>query len=139
MATINMQTMRYINLLHKVTRVKARKCFVYNNVIYFAVHPRFLSKAIGPSGKNLKLISERLGKRVRVIKDAPGNVKGIERFISSIVSPVEFVSLEVRDGVFILTAGSRTRAATLIGRNKVRLDELNKIIESYFGKRLRIV
>ena len=35
MAIINMQTMRYINLLDKASNVKTRKCFVYNNTIYF--------------------------------------------------------------------------------------------------------
>ncbi|MDP4039226.1 MAG: hypothetical protein Q8P57_01445 [Candidatus Pacearchaeota archaeon] len=139
MATINMQTMRYINLLDDVARVKARKCFVYNNVIYFAVHPRFLSKAIGQGGRNLRIIGERLGRRVRIIRDVSANPRAIESFIGSIVSPVEFVSLEIKDGIFILTAGSRTRAASLIGRNKVRLEELNKIIEDYFGRGLRII
>jgi transcription antitermination factor NusA-like protein len=139
MATINMQTMRYINLLEKVARVRAKKCFVYNNVIYFAVHPKFLSQAIGPSAKNLKIMSERLEKRVRIIRDAPDNLRGVERFIESVVSPIEFVSFEVKSGAFVLTAGSRTKAATLIGRNKIRLGELNKIVNSYFGKDLRIV
>ena len=134
-----MQVMRYINLLDQIARVRAKKCFVYNNVIYFAVHPKFLSQAIGQNARNLKIMSERLGKRVRIIRDAQDNVKGIERFVESIVSPVEFVSIEVRDGVFVLTAGSRTKAATLIGRNKVRLSELSKIIHSYFGKDLKIV
>ena len=131
--------MRYINLLDKVTRVRARKCFVYNNVIYFAVHPKFLSQAIGPSAKNLKIMSERLGKRVKIIRDTQDNLKGVEKFIESVVSPIEFISIESKNGFFVLTAGSRTTAATLIGRNKVRLSELSKIIRSYFGKELKIV
>jgi transcription antitermination factor NusA-like protein len=134
-----MQTMRYINLLNNVTRVNARKCFVYNNVIYFAVSPRFLSQALGPSGKNLKIISERLGKRIRIIRDSDDDIKSIQRFVESIVSPIEFVSLENKEGIYVITAGSRTRAATLIGRNKVRLEELNRIFSSYFGKSLKIV
>tara|TARA_Y100000310_G_C20395443_1_gene674869 strand:- start:409 stop:804 length:396 start_codon:yes stop_codon:yes gene_type:complete len=131
--------MRYINLLDKVARVRARKCFVYNNVIHFAVHPRFLSQALGQNANNLRVLSERLGKRVRIIRDAPDNLKGVENFVGSIVSPVDFVSFEIKEGSFVLTAGSRTKAATLIGRNKVRLDELNKIVNGYFGKGLRIV
>jgi transcription antitermination factor NusA-like protein len=139
MATINMQTMRYLNLLAQITRVRARKCFVYNNVIYFAVHPKLFSKALGPEGKNLRIISERLGKRVRIIRDVLPNVKGVEKFIESIVSPAEFVSVEIKDNFYVITAGSRTRAATLIGRNKIRLEQLSKIINSYFGKEVKVV
>ncbi len=134
-----MQTMRYINILDQVSRVRARKCFVYNGTIYFAVHPQFISQALGPGGRNIRIISEQLQKRVRIIKDVSDTLRDIQRFIESIVSPVDFVSLEFKDGMYILTAGSRTRAATLIGRNKVRLEELNKIIEAYFGKALKIV
>ncbi len=139
MATIDMQTMRYINLLDRISRVRAKKCFVYNGTIYFAVHPKFLPQALGQNGVNVRIISEQLGKRVRVIRDVSEDLRDMQRFVESIVSPVDFVSLEFRDGMYILTAGSRTKAATLIGRNKVRLEELNKILEAYFGKSLKIV
>ena len=139
MAIINMQTMRYMNLLFRVAHVKAVKCFIYNNTIYFAVSPKLFSHALGPANRNVKIISEQLGKRIRIIRDPNEDVPGVSKFIESIVSPISFVSLELRDDSFVLTAGSRERAATLIGRNKVRLDELSKVMESYFGKTLKIV
>jgi len=139
MTTIDMQTMRYINLLDRVAHVRATKCFVYNNTIYFAVPYKFFSHALGPENRHVRIISEQLGKRVRIIKDTNDDIPSISRFIEAIVSPVGFLSLELKDGSFILTAGSRERAATLIGRNKVRLEELNTIFESYFRKSLRIV
>lgn len=132
-----MQTMRYINLLNSVSKIHTRKCFVYNNVIIFAVPAKLLSKAIGSEGKNVRTLKERLGKRIRIIKDVRG-IEEAERFVKDIVSPVDFVSLEVKDGLFILTAGPRNKAA-LIGRNKRRLIELNKILEDNFGKELKIV
>ena len=134
-----MQTMRYINLLDRVSGVRARKCFVYNGSIYFAVQSTMLPRALGQNGRNIRIISEQLDKRVRIIRDVSDDLSDIRRFIESIVSPIDFVSLEFKDGEYILTAGSRTRAATLIGRNKTRLDELNKIVEEYFGKSLKIV
>jgi len=139
MATIDMQTMRYINLLDRIAHVRATKCFTYNNTIYFAVPYKLFSKALGPDNENVKILAEQLGKRIRIVRDARDDIAGISKFIESVVSPVGFVSLEVHDGTYILTAGSRERAATLIGRNKVRLEELNAVIESYFGKTIRIV
>jgi transcription antitermination factor NusA-like protein len=137
MATIDMQTMRYINLLNRVANIKTRKCFVYNNVIIFAVPAKEVSKAIGPGAKNVREMQERLGKKVRIIREAK-SVEDAERFVEDVVSPVSFVSLEIKDNMFILTAGVRSKAA-LLGRNKRRLIELNRIMEDYFGKELKII
>lgn len=134
-----MQTMRYINLFERISHVRATKCFVYNNVIYFAVPPRFFSRANENHSYAAKIVSEQLGKRVRIIRDTNDDLISVSRFIQAVVSPADFESLEFHDGVYIITAGSRERAATLIGRNKVRLNELNLITESYFGKPIKVI
>jgi len=132
-----MQTMRYINLLDRVSRVKTTKCFQYNNTIIFAV-PRFMiSRAIGPDALNVRRIQEQLGKRVKIISEAVGN-DDIERFVRDIVAPVSFVSLEVKEGIVEITAGSQSKAS-LIGRNRRRSIELGQIISDVFGFGLRIL
>jgi len=139
MAIIDMQTMRYLNLFERIVRVRATKCFVYNNMIYFTIPSRFFSKAIGNQNQAAKLISEQLGKRIRIIKDTNDDLDSIGRFIEAVVSPAGFSSIDFQNGIYVITAGSRERAATLIGRNKVRLNELNSIMESYFRKEVKIV
>ena len=134
---IDMQTMRYINFLNKISNVKTRKCFVYNNIIIFAVPSRMVSRAIGPKGNNIRIMKEQLGKKIRIIKESEG-LEDAERFIEDIVEPVTFVSLEIRENEIVLTAGARSKAA-LLGRNKRRYVELKKIIEANFRKDLRIV
>jgi len=132
-----MQTMRYINLLSKLTKIHTRNCFVYNDFVVFAVPAKLLSKAIGPAGKNVKALQDNLGKRVKIIADVK-DVANAEKFVKAIVYPVEFVSLELKDNILVLTAGSRNKAA-LIGRNRRRMIELNKILEDNFGKELKII
>lgn len=132
-----MQTMRYINLLDRASRVKTSKCFVYNNTIIFAVPRDMISRAIGPAGVNIRAIQEKLGKKVKVISEA-NEILDAERFVRDVVSPLRFKSLELKDNVFILTAGSESKAA-LIGRNRRRLDELNQILKDNFGKEVRII
>ena len=132
-----MQDIRYLNLFGKITRITTRFCFGYNNQIVFCVPKKLVSRAIGENGKNIKRINEILGKRAKVVSK-PEGVHDIRRFIEDIVSPVTFKDLEVKDNEIILTAGSQSKAA-LIGRNKRRLLELQKISKDYFGKELRIV
>jgi transcription antitermination factor NusA-like protein len=132
-----MQTMRYINLLDRAARVKTTRCFLYNNAVYFAVPKSMVSKAIGPAAINVKKMQEHLGKRVRIIQE-PSGLGDAERFVREIVEPVKFKSLEVKEGIFILTAGSQSKAA-LIGRNRRRFIELGIILKDSFGMDLKIV
>ena len=137
MTIINMQTMRYINLFDRVTRIKTHNCFVYNNTIVFAVPSDLMSKAIGTSGKHVRVIQDTLQRKIKIIKEARG-MEDIERFVRDIVEPIGLKSVEVQGDEAIVTAGSQYKAA-LIGRNRARLDELALIVHNVFGKQIRIV
>lgn len=137
MAVIDMQTMRYINLLDRASKVKTRTCFVYNNTIMFAVPKDLVSRALGPDGLNVRRIQEELGKRVRIIPEARDESE-VSEFVSKIVSPVGFKSIEVKNGECILNAGGQNKAA-LIGRNRRRYEELKTIVKDVFGFDLKII
>ena len=135
--TINMQDMRYMNLFEKMTHVNTRFCFKYNEAIIFCVPQRLVSKAIGKEGVNIKKMSAILRKRIKVIS-IPQGIKDVKTFVESIVSPVTFKDLEIKDDEIILTAGSQSKAA-LIGRNRRRFLEMQKIIDDYFKREFRII
>lgn len=138
MATINMQTMRYINLLDNASKVKTQKCFVYNNTIYFAVPAQLVSKAIGPNALNIKKIQESLGKRIRIIRE-PEGIYDIARFIGEVVYPIRFKSLEVKENVVVITSGNNQNKAALIGREKRRFYELEEVVHEIFKMDLKIL
>ena len=132
-----MQLMRYINLLDKVTRVKTMKCYLYNNGIVFAVPKSMVSVAIGQDARNVRYISEQIGKRVKVIAEAKG-IEDAQKFVADIVSPIGFNEVTVVDGVLTLNAGSQSKAA-LIGRERRREEELKTIVKDTFNLELRII
>jgi len=134
---IDMQKMMYINLFEKVTKLRIRYCFLYNEILMFVVPKKLLSKAIGEGAQNIKKLSEILKKRIRIVP-MPEGIEEMEIFIRKIVDPVEFKSVEVQGDEMILTAGSRNKAA-LLGRNKRRLLEMQKIISIFFRKNFKIV
>jgi transcription antitermination factor NusA-like protein len=137
MATIDMQTMRYINLLDKASHVKTHTCFSYNNTIMFAVPKSMISKALGPDAINVRRIQEELGKRVRIVP-APEGISDLKEFISKIIAPVGFKSIEIKGEECILNAGSQHKAA-LIGRNRRRYEELAIVIKDLFSLELKII
>ncbi len=136
-STIDMQDIRYLNLFGQMTRVRTRFCFKYNEFIVFCVPKQLVSKAIGEGGRNIKKMSEIVRKKIKVIP-LPRGIEHAKPFIETIVSPVTFKELEVKDHEMILTAGSQSKAA-LIGRHKRRLLEMQKIIKDFFGKEFKIV
>lgn len=133
--TIDMQEMRYLNLFERITGVTTRFCFRYNENIVFCVPRQLVSRAIGENARNIRKISEILGRRVRVIA-APRNVGDSEIFIKTIISP-----LTIRDfhlGEEEIIAGGGKNKAALIGRNKRRLLEMQKIVSDFFERDFRI-
>lgn len=137
MAVIDMQTMRYINLLDKASHVKTHTCFVYNNTIMFVVPRAMVSKALGPDALNVRRIQEELGKKIRIVA-APEGTSDLPEFISKVVAPIGFKSVEVKDGECIINAGSQHKAA-LIGRNRRRQEELQSVIKDLFSLELKII
>ena len=141
--TIDMQHMRYLNLFNKITRVSTRFCFNYNEMIVFCVPKQLVPRALGEKGDNLKQINRILRKKIRIIP-IPKSVQHAKQFIGAIVHPVTFKDLEIKEDTskgtseIVLTAGSQSKAA-LIGRNKRRLLEMQKIVRDFFGKEFRIV
>lgn len=138
MSIIDMQIMRYINLLDRASKVRTRKCFVYNSTIIFAVPSAFMSRAIGVDASNIRSLQSQLEKRVRIIRE-PNGIKDAEKFILDIVFPIKFKSAEVKGKELIITAGGFQSKAALIGRDKRRLGELRQIVLDSFGLGLKII
>lgn len=134
---INMQDMRHLNLFERITKINTKFCFRYNNTIMFSVPRHLVYKAIGENGKNAKKIYAILEKRIRIIP-SPTGIQDAKNFIEDIVNPIPLKEFEIKDNEIILSASSQNKAI-LIGRNKRRLLELQKIIKNFFGKELRIV
>lgn len=134
--TLDMQDIRYLNLFEKIMKVRTRFCLKYKEALVFCVPKPLVSKAIGEGGRNIKKMNYILGKRIRVVA-VPQGTQDMEYFIRSIVNPVVFKALEVKDNEVVLSAGASK--AALIGRNKKRLQEMQKIVRGFFGKDFRIV
>lgn len=134
---LDMQDIRNLSLFERITRIRTRFCFPYNNAVIFCVPKALMMKAVGREGGNVKKISQILKKRIKIIAQ-PKDISDIKKFIEAIVSPFDFQGLEVTETEVILDAGPQSKAA-LIGRDKKRLLEMQTIVKDFFGKDFRII
>jgi len=135
--TIDMKDMRHLNLFEKITHVRTRFCFEYNDNIMFCV-PRFkLAQALGRNGENLRKISDIVKKRIRIVV-CPNSIEDAKRFIESIISPASFKDIEITEQEIIISAGSVQNKATLFGRHKKRFIEMKRIINDFFDREYRV-
>jgi len=135
--TLNLTLIRYLNLFEKITKVRTDSCFIYNNTLFFAVPKGFVYRAVGGHGKNIKDLSQITGKKIKVI-EKPESDSDFEKFVIDIISPVQSKGIEINAREVIIKAGKLNYNA-LIGRDKQKFKELQKIIEEYLGKELKIV
>lgn len=134
---LNMQFIRYANLFSKITNIRTNHCFEYNHMILFAVPRKFVLTAIGKNNSNLKELNRLIGKKIKIVA-IPQGKEDIEHFVSVIVHPIKFREIELKEDTITIRATTQNRAS-LIGRDKIRLKEMENILEQYFEiKKLRI-
>lgn len=126
-----------MNLFEKVTRIRTRYSFSYNDTLMFAVPRGLISKALGRNNENLRKISGILKKRIRVVA-IPDGMKDVKSFVQAVINPVSFNSIEITPDEVIVTAGPQNKAA-LLGRNKRRLEEMKEIISNFFKLGYRVI
>ena len=133
---LDMQDIRYINLFSNITKVRTRYCFFYNDSIIFAVPYSSIFKAVGENGANVKVIAQIVKRNIKIV-GIPESSGDIQNFILEVVKPITLKNIEISGNEIIITANKQEKAA-LIGRNKVRLEELKNIVEKSFEKQLKI-
>lgn len=127
----------HLNIFSKITGIKTTNIFKYNNIIFFGVPPHLLRKALGENASNLRKIGDSIRKRVRIVP-IPQGMEDIKNFFEKITEPVVFKDIQITPNEIIINAGSMNKAA-LIGREKRRLFELQKISKDFFNRDLRII
>ena len=133
---LDMQFIRYVNLFNRFTGLRCSHCFEYNNTIIFAVAKIFVMKAIGSNNKNLEDLNRIIGKRIKIVA-IPRGKEDIENFVSMIIRPLRFRAIEIKNDEIIISADLQNKAS-LIGKGKLRLAEMENILDQYFGiKKIR--
>jgi N utilization substance protein A len=139
--TLSDTARQYIALFEDVTGATARDCLVHDNDgeggkrVTFLVSAGEMGQAIGPGGKRVKRLEEKLGREVTLVEDADT----VEAFVANALAPavvthvtvseqndrVAYVEVDAADrGVAIGTDGRNIRTARELARRHWDLDDL---------------
>ena len=126
-AKLDLNSIQCINLFYRITGVRTKNCFEYNNKTIFVVDKHFLQRALGENSQNVHRLSLMLRKRVKVIP-----YSNMENFVRLVVQPIRFKRILIEsDGQVVINAGMQAKAS-LIGRDKVKLNQLAEILKQNF-------
>ena len=130
---LNLNLIRYINLLEKITKVRAKNCFVYNNTIFFVVLREDVGRTIGKNGEKVRLLNKTLKKKIKIIPAFnKKSKKEIINFVKNLIEPIKIEDIKVKYDELEIKAGIEERSL-IIGRNRTREKELLKLLGHFFN------
>ncbi|MEM4605765.1 MAG: hypothetical protein QW103_01880 [Candidatus Pacearchaeota archaeon] len=127
----DLNIIRYINLLEKIAKVRAKNSFFYNRTLFFVVERKDFLKTIGEKANNIKKLSRALKKKVRILIE-PRNNKEKIKFIKEMIKPVKIEEIEIKEKEIEIKAGIEQRAI-LIGRDRKKEKEMVSVLGPMFG------
>jgi N utilization substance protein A len=94
----------------------------------FVVDAAEIGRAIGPNGRNVRVMEEALKKRVRIVAYDPD----LGNFIKNTVRPLQLEGMEMDGNTVILHAADQRSRSLLIGRNAMHLRTFEMIVKRFF-------
>jgi len=134
--TLSDEARRYIGLFDAETDVSPNDCLVESDRIVFLIPAGEMAAAIGPDGKTVQRVEEKIGRRIELLEDAdtpeafvenmlaPAVVRGvtISEQGETVVAYVEVVDAD--RGVAIGTDGQHIKTARRLARRQFDVDDI---------------
>ena len=133
--TLSDEAMRYIGLFDEETDVSPKDCLVESDRIVFLIPAGEMADAIGPDGRTVRQVEDKIGRSIDLIEDAetradfgenalaPAVVRGVT--ISEQGDRVAYVEVVEADrGVAIGPEGQQIETARRLARRQHDIDDI---------------
>jgi NusA-like KH domain protein len=129
-----------IAAFEKLTRVRVRDFYDHNDRLIFIIETGGLLKALGKEGANVKLLSEKLQRRLKVAEYNPD----VRLFIRNLIHPLRVAKMELdtpEPGIITLTDDDTKTKGLIIGAKAQNLRFYERVVQKYFPavKEIRVV
>ena len=124
----DMNIMHFISLFEAITRVHAKDCFDDNGRLVFVVQKGEIGKAIGKQGCNIKIMEDKLKKKIRIVEFEDDVVD----FVRNMIAPLRVEGIADDDGMIMIKGNDTKTKGLLIGRESQNMKRLGSVVRRYF-------
>ncbi len=131
MRKYGMEDIGFINAFEKMTNSKVMDYIPGDGVLYFVVDTKNIGKLVGKEGSNIKGISEKFGKKIKVFKYS----KDLKEFVKNlIVRPIEKIEIigEKNTKSLKIKVANKDKAI-IIGREGNNLKITKELLKKQFN------
>jgi len=125
---LDQQSLQIISYFEKKTRAQVKDIIESENNTIFVVMPGEASKAIGKGGANIRELSDKFKKTVKVVEFSPD----INVFIANLIKPNKVENITREGEVITLHPVDYKNRGFIIGRNATTLRQTEYIVKKYF-------
>jgi N utilization substance protein A len=121
-------------ILEKIARVRVKDVFKEDDVIYFIVDNGQLGKAIGKGAENIKKLSTRFNKKIKIIEYS----QSPEVFVKNVVYPAKPQEIVIEGENIIIRDQSKSTKSMIIGRGGKNLALVNRAVKRFFSFEVKV-
>jgi len=126
--TLNKDTIECMGLFQAVTKVPAHDCVLEDGLAIFLVEKGKMGLAIGEGGKNVRVLRERLARRVTIYEysDEP------KTFIRNLLGGISVSNIHIASSTAVLTVSAEDKGK-LIGEKGKNIKSLTTLLKRHHG------
>lgn len=128
--TLSDAARQHIALFEDVTGATALDCLIHDDRVCFLVAAGEMSDAIGPNGRTVETVEERLGKHVSLVESADTS----ELFVANALAPavVHNVTISENRNTVAYAEVDRADTGVAIGRNGRNIETARTLAKRHF-------
>ncbi|MFP4403042.1 MAG: NusA-like transcription termination signal-binding factor [Candidatus Woesearchaeota archaeon] len=123
------EVIKIMNIFNYVTKINLKDYFVDDNQIsVFVVKDFHLSKAVGIKGANVRLIENKINRKIKILGFNPK----VLQFVKNLIYPLKVKEIRQEENKIIIESSDSKSRGLLIGKNAKNLRNFEKITKRYF-------
>ena len=132
---LDQESLEISSLMERYTGTRIKDCFQDEETIYFIVAPGEMGKAIGKGGSNIHKAQQEFHKNIKVVEFHENPMVFIRHFIY----PLTVEEIAEEGEYFAVRDSSKKTKGMLIGRESKNLQMLNRAVQRFFNKEVKVM
>ena len=123
-----MELLQVMQVFERTVHTPLKDSVILDDTFFFIVPEGMVGKAVGKGGINVKKLSQKLNRKVKIVEYS----QDLKKFITNILHPLKVDDITEQEGVVTLHSASRETKGLIIGRSAKNLNTLKRLVARYF-------